>query len=192
MAHWHQTTSGIVTCLYGLIVVASASCGNSLLNEYLNADSAIWTSVHVFADSAGSAEITVQENGAGPELTVHYSCADYSISRLYKLDAELLVEGNPVQPDQENINASCAGRSIDFPVKDCCNSIGEKLAIDSTHYMESFPVGLILSKKYSHLKELPGQLSVHFTSEAAGGNTDTTILLTLRTTKDTRASVRFH
>lgn len=163
-----------------------------MLHEYLNADSAIWTNAPVYVDSSGYAEITVQENGNGPELTVHYGCADSLVSRLKNINADLIVDGSVVTPSEEKVSGSYANTYADFSVNNCCDSIIQKLGIDSSYYMESFSVGLSLTKKYSSLEELPKQLSVHFTSESVGGNTDTTIVLILRSTKDTRAPIRIH
>jgi|GEM_PF-3966559 hypothetical protein len=190
-AHLCHNRNVLVFFLF-IAAISGSSCGDGMLNEYINGDGAIWTNVPVYVDSTGYAEITVQENGNGPELTVHYSCADSLIIGLHKLDAELLVDGNVIEPSQEKMSASYANSYVDVSVLNCCDSLGMKLGIDSSHYMSSFPVGLSLSKKYPALKDLPKQLSVQFTSQSAGGNSDTIITLNLSSSKDTRAPIRFH
>ncbi|HTF05789.1 MAG TPA: hypothetical protein VK826_17295 [Bacteroidia bacterium] len=167
-----------------------ASCGDGMLHEYLNGDSTIWTDVPVYADSTGHAEVTVTTDYGHPEIVVYYGCEEYNIDRLYKINVELIVDGKVIKADSDNLDASYA--NADVPVSSCCDSIAKKLHIDSTQYMESFSVGLKIVKKYPSLGKLPKQLSVRLTSESAGGNTDSTIVLTLRSQKDTRAPIRFH
>jgi hypothetical protein len=175
-----------------LLVLACTSCGDGMLNEYLNSDSLIWTNANVYVDSTGYAEITVQENGNGPELTVYYGCEEYDIDKLYKINADLIVDGKVLTPTYDSLVADYSGFSVSMPSNTCCAGLAEKMAIDSSQYMESFSFGIQISKKYADLNELPKQLSVHFTSESAGGNTDTTIALTLRSSKDSRAPIRIH
>jgi hypothetical protein len=174
-----------------LFVFSLASCGDGMLNEYLNGDSLIWTNAPVYVDSSGYAEITVQENGNGPELTVHYGCEESDIAKLYKINADLIVDGKVVTPSYDSLTGSYSGFSVSMPTNTCCADLAKKMDIDSAQYMESFSFGIQISKKYSGL-ELPRQLSVHFTSETAGGNADTTIVLTLRSSKDTRSPIRIH
>lgn len=176
-----------------MLMVALSSCGDGMIHEYLNSDSTIWTNVPVYVDSTGHAEITVQTDGVGyPSLTILYGCGDSVIDRLHKIDADLIVDGKVIEPSEDNIDASYATTYADFPVKNCCDSLVEKLGLDSAQYMEGFSVGITLNKKYKSLTELPKQLSVRFTSETTGGITDTTFVLTLRSLKDTRAPFRVH
>lgn len=178
--------------IFAIPICALTSCGDGMLHEYLNGDSLIWTNAPVYVDSTGYAEITVQENGNGPELTVYYGCEEYDIAKLYKINADLIVDGEAATPAYDSLTGSYSGSYVSMPTNTCCADLAEKMNIDSTQYMESFSFGLQISKKYPGLKELPKQLSVHFTSETAGGNTDTMIVLTLRSSKDTRAPIRFH
>lgn len=163
-----------------------------MLHEYLNADSTIWTNAPVYVDSTGFAEITVQVEGDHPHLTVYYGCEEYDLSKLYKINADLIVDGEVIVPEKDNLNASYSTTSVDMPTSNCCDSLNELMAMDSTQYMDSFTFGIIMTKEYNSLSDLPKQLSVRFTSETAGGNSDTTIVLTLRSQKDTRAPIRFH
>ncbi len=175
-----------------LFSCALASCGDGMLHEYLNADGAIWTNAPTKVDSADYAEVTLQVTGNTLELTSLYGCDESILSRLHGMEIDLVVDGEVVQPDKFEVYASYGNTYANFYTPNWCDSVVSKLGIDSSQYMDSFTVGINVYKTYSGFSELPKQPSVRFTSKSAGGDTDTTIVLTLRSSKDTRAPIRIH
>ena len=172
-----------------------ASCGDyGIAQEYVNADSAVSTRILVDADSMRYAEVTVLAFDGYPEMTVYYEFQEYNMDRLYKLDAELIVNGKVIKPELDIVEAwyGYGDTYTNINMVRCCDSLTEKLRIAYVPAMDTLTFDLNINKEYPDLDELPDQLSVHLTSESASGKIDTTIALTRRSRKYATGTLRFH
>ncbi len=158
--------------------------------EYKTSENSIHAVMPMKFDSSAIVELSIVTDFGHPYVRAYYSSNPWLANNLEKLDMELEVDGKIIAADEVIMYAEWFHTTIDINPNECCLMLGDKLKID-TAGMENYGFSVSMTKNYSSPKTLPEKVTVHLSSQATNGRTDTSFVFTLKGMKDTR-SIRFH
>lgn len=161
--------------------------------QYLNPEGGIFCKVPVKIDSTCVLEASIVTSDGYIILSGTTGMQISKANGLHKLEMQLEIDNKILTLDEEFIEAWWLNDQVTLDKNTCCMNIGDSIGaemVDSSFAGSSATVRY--EQKYKSVTEFPQKVTVHLKTYASGGNADSTFVLNLSATKDTRAFIRFH
>ncbi len=173
----------------GMLIFILLSGCNDIRYQYVDANSDISPKMSVPIGSTKAIfDFNIPTNYAlpiiesdYPTIIAHYSSEGKEANYLKKLEIKFVVDGKEITADETKYEAAHFNDFIDFSENECCEKLGEKLQLgeQKREYVNKYPFGVTIIKKYKSLKRLPSDLSVIMIAITDKGKVEITIPMKL-------------